>query len=249
MPRHATLDSLLRAHQLQEQFVVEAVTVARGSSIRARCAPAALPPRALARRPAPRIRVSDRRRSLPPHRESRSRPPDTLDARCCRSRSRSKSSAIDARITRRALAHRRRSRGAGKRSSSRWSWPTSSAARSTSTRSCSRATASRCCSRNPPIRGVAGIRRGPRRAIIVDGRQIQAFRWTDPATARRRTTTRRAARSSGSSEIAAQVRATRHVQFTKRRFHPIPRSTGRISAWTTARRRARRWSPWPAGGS
>ena len=30
VPRHATLDSLLRAHQLQEQFVIEAVSVARG---------------------------------------------------------------------------------------------------------------------------------------------------------------------------------------------------------------------------
>jgi murein DD-endopeptidase MepM/ murein hydrolase activator NlpD len=30
VPRHATLDSLLRAHQLQEPFVVQAVTVARG---------------------------------------------------------------------------------------------------------------------------------------------------------------------------------------------------------------------------
>jgi murein DD-endopeptidase MepM/ murein hydrolase activator NlpD len=29
VPRHATLDSLLRAHQLQEQFVIEAVSVAR----------------------------------------------------------------------------------------------------------------------------------------------------------------------------------------------------------------------------
>jgi murein DD-endopeptidase MepM/ murein hydrolase activator NlpD len=29
VPRHATLDSLLRAHQLQEQFVIEAVNVAR----------------------------------------------------------------------------------------------------------------------------------------------------------------------------------------------------------------------------
>ena len=30
VPRHATLDSLLRAHQLQEQLVIEAVAVARG---------------------------------------------------------------------------------------------------------------------------------------------------------------------------------------------------------------------------
>ncbi len=30
VPRHATLDSLLRAHQLQEPFVIEAVSVARG---------------------------------------------------------------------------------------------------------------------------------------------------------------------------------------------------------------------------
>lgn len=30
VPRHATLDSLLRAHQLQEQLVIEAVSVARG---------------------------------------------------------------------------------------------------------------------------------------------------------------------------------------------------------------------------
>src|SRR5829696_6456261 len=30
VPRHATLDSLLRANRLQEQFVIRAVTVARG---------------------------------------------------------------------------------------------------------------------------------------------------------------------------------------------------------------------------
>ena len=73
VPRQATLETLLRQHELPAALVQAAIESTRRG---VRPAPPAgrppLPTRPLRRRAAERVRIPDRRRSLPPHRQSRS---------------------------------------------------------------------------------------------------------------------------------------------------------------------------------
>ena len=163
MPRHATLESLLREHELPQHMVQAAIDVGprRLQSASAARQPA-VPPGAVARRLPARVRVSDRRRSVPPHHQSRSRRRPACSTprsfRTTRRRGRRRSAAsIDARAS---VADRRDGRRRASESSSPSRWPRSSAARSTSRTTCSRAM----------LRGAV--------------REVDATRASSPATAR-----------------------------------------------------------------
>ena len=168
VPEHATLDSLLRQNQLSADLVRAAVdSAASVFNPRQLRADRPVSPGALARRPAARVRVSDRHRStFSASSTAIASQPAALDARGAALRE------GQARH-RHPRDHRRRAPVAdlgacsapARTSSWRWRSPRFSAGRSTSTATCSRATGSTCCSRNRRGTVSSRIRRHPRRAL------------------------------------------------------------------------------------
>ena len=148
--RNATLESLLRQNNVSADLTASVITSVRRvfnpRDLRANQTYVFTPD---ARRPVPRVPLSDRRRPAASRRlqgsavERRSRVRRRGRAV---PEGRSRSAASTRRSRRRTRRSSARSTPPARTSSSRCSWPRSSAARSTSTPTCSRAIASRCCS-------------------------------------------------------------------------------------------------------
>ena len=150
------------------------------------------------RRPAARVRVSDRRRSLPPHRRESIVPtPEVCSTREVVPMNKQDRGRGDRRAHRRRalVAHCVDRRRAGENDSARdvagrrfqrpGRFPGGPAAGRQLPRPLRKDVARRT---------VLRLRRDPRRGILSRRTQMQAFRWEDPATARRAPTTRTAAR-------------------------------------------------------
>ena len=150
--------------------------------------------------------------------------PEALDAQVLKYDKQTAVVAIDARIDARALVVDLVDRRApARRSSSRWSWPTCSAARSTSTPICSPGDSFRVLfeksSHDGQFSGYGAILGA---SITVDGRQLQAFRWEDPATGKAGyydENGRSLKRFFLKSPLKFEPRVT--SGFSTRRFHPI----------------------------
>ena len=239
VPRHATLDSLLRAHHLQERLVVEAVAVAR----------AVFDPRRLrADRPYRLVRSLD---GLLREFEYQ------IDARSLPSDHQPRSGAARRGSTRRSLL-----------TTSRPSWPRSTRA-STPTHPSLIASIDAAgekiqlalelaevfsgqvdfqtelqpgdsfrvlfekSSRDGQFSGYGAILGA---SITVDGRRLQAFRWIDPATGKAGVLRReRPLAEAVLPEVAAQVRAARDVAVLDA---PLPSDRSRVQG--APRRRLRR---------
>ena len=224
VPRHATLDSLLRAHQLQEQFVLEAVTVAR----------AVFDPRQLrADRPYRLVRSLDgllrefeykidTDRFLRIINPDRARP-DVLDAKVLPYEKQTEVVAIDARIDREASSLIGAIDRAGETIalaleladifSGQVDFNTGLQPGDSFKVLFEKATYEGQFSNYGAVLGAA---------ITVDGRKLEAFRWTDPATGKAAyydEQGRSLKRFFLKSPLKFEPRVT--SRFSMRRFHPV----------------------------
>ena len=229
-------------HELPAALVQAAIDV---GPRRLQSAPAArrpaVPPRAVVRRLPARVRIPDRRRSLPPHHQSAIvRRPSGSTPRSCRTTSRSPSSAIRGRIDGEhpsligAIDRRRREDPARDRAGRDLQRPGRFQQRPAAGRQL------RGAVREDHVRGrVRRLRPDPRRrAHRTDGRNTRRFRWTDPATGKAGyydENGRSLKRFLLKSPLQFQPRVTSGFSLAP----PAPgasHGTGRISASTTARR-------------
>ena len=192
--------------------------------------PSSRPPvsnRSLYRWLAERARISDRCRSLSPHRQPRSVGAGEARRRsAARTRRTGRSwrsgDGSTASIHRSLPPWMRPASGC----SSRSRWPSSSAASWTSRTTCSRATPSKCCSRRAPTRASSpDMGRFWRRGSSNEGKEHQAFRWVNPADAEGRLL-RREGRSLRRFVLASPLRFKPRVTsgFSRRRLHPVFRT-------------------------
>jgi murein DD-endopeptidase MepM/ murein hydrolase activator NlpD len=224
VPRHATLDSLLRAHQLQEQLVLEAVSVARG----------VFDPRQLrAERPYRVVRSLDgllrefeykidADRFLRIINPDRARP-EVLDAKVLQYEKQTEIAGIDARIDRERPSLIGAIDRAGETIalaleladifSGQVDFNTDLQPGDSFKVLFEKSTYEGQFSNYGAVLGAA---------ITVDGRQLQAFRWTDPATGKAAyydEQGRSLKRFFLKSPLKFEPRVT--SRFSMRRFHPV----------------------------
>ena len=216
VPRHATLETLLRAARASCAARAGGDRVgARGVRPPPPSRRSALPPRPVARRLPARVRVPDRRRSLPAHRQSR-RSRAGRARRRGRFRTRRRSSVV---AIRGHIDGDHPSVIAAMDATGETSAAGDGAGRDLQRsdrlrqRSAAGRLVSRCCSRSrrttgssPATAPILGAR------FVTDGSDHQAFRWTDPATRQGRLLRReRPSLKRFFLRVAAAVRAAHHV--------------------------------------